>query len=706
MTIRNAVFTGSAGAPWPALDTGDTWSVSEWMSPPVDVVQVATPMAAILSSVNTGQLLTSHNRQAQITQRAEIAATTAASVGGKYTTLSTLACEGVLTLIFVATTATYPHTHVINGADCGGAWTAQTFTQVATVESTVSGTSRRLTVFRLHVAGTPTVSGAVVVSIIDTATGLPPATQATGCVVHQIGVSNCDNTSNGANAVRTAQTVTATGASGQPTVTLASNLLRYSSLPMLFCAHATTDTATSSSNSTLQLASSYATPALGVATYQRTIPTTVATVKTQQTMTAAFPGTTTPWAAIGIELLCLNTSDTYTNFSRDYTYMQIASNTSRAAYRTAEVRSVRNTQTNKYGPLQSLVGRYVVSGGTKYTLYCSLLVDYVKSGYGLIGVGIDNGTTTTYSTVSATATSASIDSRSLVNNAMRVRVLANGDLWVSAKWWNAAVSEPAWPAASGDANSFDSTMVIANGVYSTSNVLRNATSGAVGLMYTYAATNGETAKGVGGGVWLGPSNGPSTSVWSVFNDDAWVVSGTASASASGSLAADASRVRLATASATASGSLTASADRVVDATATLTATGSLTASATKISIATASLTSSASLTANATKINIATASASATSSLVASAIAIKVATAAAVATSSLVASASRIRLATATATATGSLVATAIVITPSTQTLPVPITVSLVSGMEAALGSGMLASLPNAPFEAALRLHL
>jgi hypothetical protein len=46
------------------------------------------------------------------------------------------------------------------------------------------------------------------------------------------------------------------------------------------------------------------------------------------------------------------------------------------------------------------------------------------------------------------------------------------------------------------------------------------------------------------------------------------------------------------------------------------------------------------------------------------------------------------------------------VITPSTQTLPFPITVSLVSGMEAALGSGMLASLPNAPFEAALRLHL
>ena len=238
MTIRNAVFTGSPGAPWPALDTGDTWSVSEWMSPPVNVVQLEAPMTAVLSSVNTGQLLTSHNRQVQIAQAANILSTSTTSVSAKYTTAATLAITDAVTLIFVATSATYPHTHVINGADCGGSWTGQTFTPVSTASTLVSGTTRRLTVFRLHVPSPGSASGAVVVTIIDTATGLPATTQATGCVVQQIGLLNCDNTSNGANAVRTAQTITATGASGQPTVTLASNLLRFSSLPMMFCAHA------------------------------------------------------------------------------------------------------------------------------------------------------------------------------------------------------------------------------------------------------------------------------------------------------------------------------------------------------------------------------------------------------------------------------------------------------------------------------------
>ena len=706
MTSRSAVFTGTAGAAWPALSSGDTWSTSGWHSPTVDPAQIEAAMSATVSGTTTGLMRATHNRAPYMPISTAVLSTTAASSAGKYTASGATAhstAGGYVNLLFVSTTAVYAHTHVITPATCTGSWATMTFDEVATFQYFASSTSsyNRMTVYRTTVASSST--GNLVLSIIDTATGLAPATQATGCVIYVNALYGSDTSSNGVNAIRATagQIVTATSTTGQPAVTLGSNMLRYSSLPVLFCTHATNNAAANSGDSGVVNYSGYGTPANGTALYVRTLPATVATIKTQRTMTAAFAAAITPWGAIGFELLDADTSDSYTDYTRDYTFMRLASNAVRPAYRTAEIRTSSNWQ--EFGPFPSVVGRYVESGGSKFTLYSSVTSAHLKGeGYGYIGVAIDDGTSTTYSSVAAAPLLANSDIRLMKSSAFRIRVLASGDLWVSAKWWK--ITEPAWPALSTDGSSqvLNDNMVV-NGIYSTNDALRNATTCSTGLLYTYAAS---MAPGLVSNSVVGPRGGVNTVEWTTYTDDAWVVSGTATASASGSLAADASTVRLATATATATSSLTASASTVRLATATATASGSLTASATKISVATASLTSSASLAASATKINIATASASATSSLVASATAIKVATAAAVATSSLVAAASRIRLATATATASGSLTANATVITPSAQTLPVPITVSLVSGMEAALGSGMLASLPNAPFEAALRLHL
>lgn len=564
MTNRNAVFTGSNGDAWPALDNGDTWSTSFWASPTIDPAQLQTAVSATVNGSNVGTISAAHNLQPRLIAATQALSTTAASTSFKYTGSCQPSTSGV-SLIFVITSAAYSHQHVINGADCTGGFLNQTFAKVTETEFSVAGPVYwHLTIFRTVV---PSADNGTVVVTVQTAAGGTPASQATGGTIYYACATSTDTSSNGANAIR-ANSVAASATTGQPAVTLPSNVLRYSSLPIALMVHNQANTTSDSANATTILTSSFATPNTGAALMTRTLPAVGSIKTTAATMTGAYASATSAWGALGIEVLDSSTSDTYTDRTRDYVYARITSNTANTSYEPAYVYAEHPTALGPYGPWESLIGRYVESGGTKYWLYSVLTLNDTKDyGQGYCGVAVDNGTTTTYSVISGSLTSTTaFDISGYTKHAMRVRVLSNGDLWVSAKWWD--VSEPAWPTAASGASSASAGAIISNCTYTTNDALRNGSVFArTGLSYTFPATD---LGDVFSSTLSGPTDGTNTASWSTWKTTQIIDgSATITGTSDGASAATALITSVATVTLTGSSDITAAGYGVSDATATL-----------------------------------------------------------------------------------------------------------------------------------------
>lgn len=619
MTLRSAVYTGTAGSAWPALDSGDTWATSFWASPAVDATQIAAGPTAAVDGSSRGYITATHNLSPLAWTLGTPTYTTNASVSSRYTftvgSAPILTTANALNLLFVTTSWTASHYHAIASASCTGSWSGLTYDKITDYVYNIGAVYYCLSIFRTT-ASSGTTTGDVAVDIYSTATSALIATQATGGTFQAFAVNGVDTTSNGANAIRTANTTTGTNTTGQPTITLPNNLSKYSSLPMLFCSHGTNNSSSSSSDAGMIATGSYGTPSNGVATHARIVPSTVATVKTQRTMTANFATATTGWGAIGIEILDSSSSDTYTDRTRDYTYLRIASNTSQPAYQTSEVRAVWTSADGIYGPYHGLVGRYVTSGGTKYWLGSSLRMDSVK-GYGnaYVYAAVDNGTTTSVTNVAFTTGSTNA-LNTVTASAMRVRVLASGDLWVSAKYWVNGASEPAWPSLSSDPSTYSASpaYAVVNGTYSTSDALRNATSGATGLYYLYPATATPYTSNTS---YVGPTDGVNTTTWTSWSNEAWVESGSSTLTGTGSGTGTGLRIAIGASSLTGVGSLAADAIRTTLGTATLTGTGALTSDAIRMAIGVATLSGVGILTGTGVGLAYGSASLSGTGSLVA-----------------------------------------------------------------------------------------
>lgn len=600
MTLRSAIWTGTSGSAWPALDNADTWASGFWASPAVDAAQIAAGPTIAVDGSNHGYITATHNLAPLIAATGTPQYTTAASTAGRYTFAGSFqpTTTNSVNLVFVTTTWTASHYHQIVSASCTGGWTGLTFDKITDYVYNIGAVYYCLSIFRTVNSGT-TTAGSIVVDVYDTSTGLIVGTQATGGTCQALSVWGVDTSSNGANMVRAANTTTATNTTGQPAVTLPNNLSKYSSLPIMFCSHGTANTSTSSSDSTLIASGSYATPSNGVASFYRPTPTSVASIKTTKTMTASFATATTGWGAIGLEILDASSSDSYTDRTRDYTYVRIANSTNQPAYQTSEVRALWTSTEGSYGPYHGLIGRYVTSGGTKYWLGASLRLDSIKSyGNAYIYAATDNGTTTTV--VNVAGTSGSTNGFGSINmSAMRVRVLASGDLWVSAKWWINGASEPAWPTASTDASVYDNTVsayAVVNGVYSTSDALRNATSGQTGLYYLYPAA---TSTGLSSGVWYSPTDGVNTATWSTWTNDAWVVSGTSSLTGTGSMSSTALRIAIGSASISGGGVLAGTGLATAIGSAALSGAGGLSADGVRVAVGLSALVGSGAISATA-----------------------------------------------------------------------------------------------------------
>ena len=584
MTVRSASWAGSAGASWPALTNGDTWASLYTSSPTVDPATIVSGPTSFVDGSSNGYIEATHNLAVDAANGGGVY-TTAASTAGRYTFSQyyPTAGTGTLNLVFVTTSWTAAHYHQIAASACTGGWLNQTYTLVTSTSYNVGAVYYTLSVFRC-VASSSTV-GNIAVDIYDTSTSAIIATQATGGTSQVVWLRGVDQTSNGANAVRTANTTLASGASGQPTVTLTNNLQRYSSLPLMFCSHAQNFAMTAnSSDSTFLSSGSYGTPGNGVAAIKRIPPATQATIKTQRTMTANFSTATAAWAAIGLEILDSSTSDTYTA-ARDYIFLRIANSSIQPAYQSSEVRAVQSGSTSNYGPYHGLVARYVTSGSSKYWLATAVTVDQYGKGNAFVYAVTDDGSTTNATSVAFT-TGATNAITTLNASAIRVRVLPSGDLWVTGKWWVNGQQEPAWPSNSGDASTFGlvggSNAAVANGVYSTNDPLRNATSGLVGLYYDYAATSISV-----NGAWVATADATAVrTTWSSFTNSEWIVTGaTSSISGGGTVASTGIRIAQGSASCVGGGSLSASGQRVALGSASFPGGGSLTAAGLHIDVA-------------------------------------------------------------------------------------------------------------------------
>lgn len=663
MTLRTAVWTGSSGASWPALSSGDTWATSFWVSPTVDAAQLQAGPTAAVDGAGKGYITATHNLSPLAFALGSGTYTTAASTASRYTfTVGSAPFAtgvGAVNLIFVSTTWTASHYHTINSAACTNGWSGLTYDKVTDYVYNIGAVYYCLSVFRTTATSAGT-DGNIAVDIYSTSTSALIATQATGGTFNAVAINGVDTTSNGANAIRTANTTTATSTTGQPAVTLPNNLLRYSSLPIMFCSHGTSNTmGSNSSDAALIQSGSYATPSNGVALTSRLVPSTVATVKTQRTMTANFGTATTGWGAIGIEVLDSSTNDTYTDRTRDYSYVRIASNTSQPAYQTSEVRAVWSAGEGNYGPHHGMIGRYVTSGGTKYWIGASLRLDGIK-GYGnaYIYSASDNGTTSSVTQLAATSGPANPLS-TVTASAMRVRVQSNGDLWISAKWWVNGASEPAWPTTTSPAEttiSASPVYAIVNTTYITSDALRNATSGQTGLYYLYPAASSTTTLS---GSFIGPTEGANTATWSSWSNDAWVESTTGSASGAGAVSGAATRVVQATAAITGSGTTSGTATVVVPGTASVAGTETTSATACVVVPATASVSATSSVASAAVVVPQAAASIATNSTITSSANVVRVVTSSVTSTGSLTASAVAVATLAASISAVGSLTAVA-----------------------------------------------
>lgn len=577
MTTRNASFVGSNGAAWPNLDTGDAWGTGFWSSPSKTTAQYDS-ITSTLNGSGSGGISFGINPEVAAASLGSFS-TTNASSAGRYTISSLQSSASNVNLLYVCTTWTAAHYHQIVSASCTGPWLNLTYDLVTSYDWSSSGIFYRMSVFRTVPSAGST--GNVLIDVYDTATSSIVATQATGINFAAISTYGCDTSSNGANAVRAANTTTNTGTTGQPNVTLPNSLSKYSSLPIAFFAtNANTTMGSGSSDSAVMATGSYATPVHGMAIVRRTQPA-LASVKTQRTMTANFGTSTVKWGAIGIELLRSTTQDTYVDMLADYTYARIAANTAQPQYQSAEVRASTDVA-DAWGPYTGLIGRYVVSGGTKYWIGTHVVTNKTKAeGNAYIFAVVDNGTTSSV-TGFAFSTGAGNFYDGYDRQALRIRVLANGDLWCSAKYWTNASGEPAWPALSTDA----STAQVVNGIYSTNDALRNATQGQVGLYFVYPSTSYPILVN---GAWTGPSPGPTVSEsWSAWSNSEFVVTGATSSVAGGGsvVASNGQRIALGSASVAGGGTLAAtSGTRIALGSASFPGGGSLTAAGLHIDVA-------------------------------------------------------------------------------------------------------------------------
>lgn len=628
MTLRNAVFTGAAGAAWPALDNGDTWDAGFFASAPsgssttpvtTGNANIQSNPAATVTGASVGQISAEHRLAPRVSNLGAVY-TTAASSSSRYV-FSGLAqgpLLGNVTVVCVSTSWTAQHQHVVNPSFSTGSWASMTYNRLTYQNySWGAGLWSCLSIFVCVNSTGGVTSGNLAVDIQDLA-GVAISTQATGGTLQLLSVLGADTSGNGVNAINAANTTTGFGSTGQPSLTWPNLPATYASQGILFCGHQTTNTSSGdSANARTVSSGSYSTPSIGVAVMKRLMPNVMSTsqdvyaVLLDRTMTANFATATSNWGAIAIEIKhSANTAGSYTDRSRDYAYIRLAGNAVQPAYQTSEVRSSWSAPESATDPHHGLVGRYVVSGGTKYWLSTSLVLDNGKqTGIARIYATTDNGTTS--STVSVAATSGSTTMSGVNRQAMRVRVLSSGDLWVSAKYWNSGSAEPAWPALSTDASTSSANSFVVNGVYSTSDPLRNATSGQVGLLYLYPATATDIGPGPGTGFnswFINVADGVNTTSWTAWSNDAWVISASATATGVGTMTASAvvPPIVTATAAMSGTGSMTGIATgSAVEANAALTGTGSLSATPAVTRVASAALTGVGALTPVATRLTFA-----------------------------------------------------------------------------------------------------